>query len=55
MTEIECEVEPYTVCTMSMDQVAVKSAEMVKGVFQTKECSESTEEVQHTKTVPDCK
>jgi len=55
VTEIECEVEPYTICTMSMDEVTVKSPEMVKGDYQTVVCTESTETVQHTKTKPDCK
>ena len=55
VTEMNCDVEAYTDCTMSMEEVPYKSYDMVMGTYNSKTCTESTEIVQHTKTAPDCR
>ena len=52
---MECDVVPYNICTMSMEEVPYKSYDAVKDTFNPKTCKESTEVVQHTKTSPDCR
>ena len=52
---MECDVEAYTDCKMTMEEVSYKSHDMVKGTFFTKICKESTEIVQEVKSTPECK
>ncbi len=55
MTEIQCEIVPYTECSMSMDSTPYKSYEMVPKVFAKKLCTEGMDVVQHTKMMPECR
>ena len=55
MTEIQCEIVPYTECEMRMDVTPYKSFEMVPKKFKKKTCKEGTDIIQHTKMMPECK
>lgn len=55
MTEIQCDIVPYTECTMSMEATPYRSYEMVPKVYRKKECTEGMDTVQHTKMMPECR
>lgn len=55
VTEIQCDIVPYTDCTMSMEATTFKSYEMVKKVYKRKTCTEGMDVVQHTKMMPECR
>jgi len=55
VTEMNCDVQAYTDCKMTMEEVPFKSYDMVKGTYITKKCTESSEVIQHTKSAPECK
>ena len=52
---MNCDVQAYTDCKMTMEEVPFKSYDMVKGTYITKKCTESSEVIQHTKSAPECK
>lgn len=55
MTEIQCEIVPYTECQMTMEATPYKSYEMVPKTYTKKVCSEGMDTVQHTKMMPECR
>lgn len=55
MTEIKCEIVPYTECQMTMEATPYKSYDMVPLVYKKKVCSEGMDTVQHTKMMPECR
>ena len=55
VTEIQCDIVPYTECEMQMEQTPYKSFEMVQKIFPKKVCNETTEFIPHTKMMPECK
>ena len=55
VTEITCEIVPYTECEMSMEETPYKSFETITKQFQKKTCKEGMDVVQHTKMMPECR
>lgn len=55
VTEIQCDIVPYTECEMLMESTPYKSFKMVPKVFNKKICNETTEFIPHTKMMPECK
>ena len=55
VTEITCEIVPYTDCEMSMEETPYKSFETITKQFQKKTCKEGMDVVQHTKMMPECR
>jgi len=55
VTEIQCEIVPYTECKMEMEATPYNSFEMVKREYKKKECKEGMDTVQHTKMMPECR
>ncbi len=56
VTEIQCEVVPYTECEMVMLPTPYKTFEMDQsGRFPVRECNETTEKIKHTKMMPECR
>ena len=55
VTEIQCEIVPYTECAMTMESAPYKSHEMVPKTIKKKVCSEGMDVVQHTKMMPECR
>ena len=55
VTEIQCEIVPYTECSMTMEELPYKSHVMVPKTIKKKVCSEGMDVVQHTKMMPDCR
>ena len=55
VTEIQCDVVPYTECNMEMEETPYKSYEMEQQVYRRKSCSEGMDVVQHTKMMPECR
>ena len=55
VTEIECEVVPYTECQMIMENTPYRSYKMVDKEYNKKTCTEGMKTVQHTKMMPECK
>ena len=55
MTEIVCEVVPYTECQMLMENVKYRSFEVVQKPFTPKECTAGMDIVKHTKMMPECR
>ena len=55
VTEIQCEIVPYTECSMTMESTTYKSHEMVPKTIKKKVCSEGMDIVQHTKMMPECR
>ena len=55
MTEIQCDIVPYTECTMSMELTPYNTFEMVQKEYLKKECTEGMDTVQHTKMMPECR
>merc|ERR1739844_672518 len=55
VTEIQCEIVPYTECQMTMDPTPYKGNEVVQKTFEKKLCQEAMDVVQHTKMMPECR
>ena len=55
VTEMQCEIVPYTECQMEMEVTPYKSYEMVPQIFKKKVCKEGMDVVQHTKMMPECR
>ena len=55
VTEIQCEIVPYTECQMTMDPTPYKSFDMVTKTFNKRVCKEGMDVVQHTKMMPECR
>ena len=55
VTELQCEILPYTECSMTMESATYKSHEMVPKTIKKKVCSEGMDIVQHTKMMPECR
>eukprot|EP00096_Caligus_rogercresseyi_P012849 TRINITY_DN5515_c0_g1_i1.p1 TRINITY_DN5515_c0_g1~~TRINITY_DN5515_c0_g1_i1.p1 ORF type:complete len:414 (+),score=114.53 TRINITY_DN5515_c0_g1_i1:37-1278(+) len=55
VTEIQCDIVPFTECSMAMNITPFKSYETVSKTFSKKICKEGMDTVQHTKMMPECK
>ena len=55
VTEIQCEIQPYTECQMTMEVETYKGNEVVQKTFEKKLCQEAMDVVQHTKMMPECR
>lgn len=55
VTEIECEIVPFTKCLMEMGPTKYKSWKPVEKQFEKKSCTEGVSTVQHEKMMPNCK
>ena len=55
VTEIQCDVVPYTQCSMEMEETPYKSYAMENQIYRRKSCSEGMDVVQHTKMMPECR
>ena len=55
VTEIQCDVVPYTECAMEMEETPYKSYDMENQIFRRKSCTEGMDVVQHTKMMPECR
>ena len=55
VTEIVCEVVPYTDCQMIMENTPYKSFKMVEKPYDKIECEEGMKSVPHQKMMPECR
>ena len=55
VTEIQCDVVPYTECAMEMEETPYKSYDMEQQIYRRKSCTEGMDVVQHTKMMPECR
>ena len=55
VTEIECDVVPYTICRMDMEATKYRSSQDVPKVYTKKVCTEGVTTVEHEKMMPNCK
>ena len=55
VTEIQCDVVPYTECKMEMAETPFKSYDMEQQIYRRKSCTEGMDVVQHTKMMPECR
>ena len=55
VTEIQCDVVPYTACKMEMAETPFKSYDMEQQIYRRKSCTEGMDVVQHTKMMPECR
>ena len=54
VTEIECEVVPYTDCKMLMEVQTYRSSQDVPKTFTKQICTEGMKTIQHEKMMPNC-
>ena len=55
VTEMVCEIVPYTECEMLMESVPYKSFEVVQKLSKKKVCTAGMDIVKHTKMMPECR
>jgi len=55
VTEIQCDIVPYTECEMGMQSTPYKSCVPVQKNFTEKDCKEMKEVTQHKKMIPECR